>query len=450
MRNIQRIFLYLMLVLASLNVHAGGPADGSTITKVGSLQLINYANVFLFSQEVRVKLVGDYTQVKSQFDLLNNQEQEAVAEFGIPVDFAENFEQEFLWKEEYMKDFVLMVDGKKHDFVQSLEVKPHIDSISGADGKKTAVRLMRKWYKLTLTFPPLQNHTINLEYKIKNRFEDWEYSRSFLPEYSSRVFQYDFGPSMGMGSGADKNITPNITLMIDCSEVSQDLVNILGYLGGYMSKEKGLNGEKDLGTYVVNKTDVKLTKFSGFRIEYQLNIQKLGKSIYNNLVPDDKILSRKFSSESFAYPFDYLMDVNYNTAWAEGTEHQGVGEWLEFKFDDYPVGAIVIINGYVKNEATYYNNGRVSKVKVEREYLDATNRIKTDDFVISLPDRPYKEVEESNYAQCIDILKDFGVNTPRVRRIRITILEARPGKRGDETCITELFFVGREQKVNNR
>ncbi|MFN0201794.1 MAG: NADase-type glycan-binding domain-containing protein [Bacteroidia bacterium] len=448
MRISSTLLLTLLLSLTQVSL-AGGPSASSPVFRFGTIKVFTpNTNLILFSEQIKVRLEGDYSIVSAQFDILNNQEKEVAIEYGFPVEFTENFEQEFVWKDDYLPVFNLNVDDKKATYSQTMDMQPVLtDSISRPDGTKFVQKVQRKWYKAALLFPALQNHTITLEMKIKNNFEDWDFGRSFLPEYSSRSLQIDFSPSMGLGMGPEKNTIPNLNVMVECLEVPQDLVRLVGNVGGYVSSEVGFTGEKDLGTYVLNRSNANLQKFSSLRVECDYNIQKLGKAIYQNTVPTEKILTRKCSSESTAYTADNLYDFDYNTAWSEGTPHQGAGEWFEVKFDDYPVGAIVILNGYYKNGATYYNNGRVSKIKVEREYLDPTNRIKTDEHIINLPDRPYKEIDDVNYARCIDIVKDFGVITPRVRRIRLTILEAHPGKKGHETCITEVFFVGKESNA---
>lgn len=59
-------------------------------------------------------------------------------------------------------------------------------------------------------------------------------------------------------------------------------------------------------------------------------------------------------------------DLDYESAWAEGTKGYGIGEYLVYTFDGASprITEIKFVNGYVKSETAYKNNSRVKKLKV--------------------------------------------------------------------------------------
>lgn len=66
-----------------------------------------------------------------------------------------------------------------------------------------------------------------------------------------------------------------------------------------------------------------------------------------------------------AYKAENLTDGNIATAWAEGADGAGIGEWIRFDFDTLrKIKAVKILAGYAKTDPVYWNNNRVKKVKV--------------------------------------------------------------------------------------
>ena len=60
-----------------------------------------------------------------------------------------------------------------------------------------------------------------------------------------------------------------------------------------------------------------------------------------------------------------LFDNDPKTAWVEGLDDEGIGEYLAIEFDDRrDVQAIDLLNGYTKSERLFYRNGRVRTLRV--------------------------------------------------------------------------------------
>jgi hypothetical protein len=67
------------------------------------------------------------------------------------------------------------------------------------------------------------------------------------------------------------------------------------------------------------------------------------------------------TSTKVNYSIDNLSDNNPNTAWVEGKEDYGIGEFIEF---DYMNTELWIYNGYQKSKKSFLANSRVKTFKI--------------------------------------------------------------------------------------
>jgi hypothetical protein len=74
------------------------------------------------------------------------------------------------------------------------------------------------------------------------------------------------------------------------------------------------------------------------------------------------------------YGAELAFDGDWATAWCEGADGPGIGEWIEMRAESpQRVCGILILNGYYKSEDLYLRNNSISKLKVvtdegERSY----------------------------------------------------------------------------------
>ncbi len=125
-------------------------------------------------------------------------------------------------------------------------------------------------------------------------------------------------------------------------------------------------------------------------------------------------------------------DFDINTAWVEGVDGHGIGEWLEYEFDlthqpEHQIGItkIYIANGYRKSKSLWEKNGRVKTLKV---YLDGV-------YFITL------ELLDAFEFQEISIPKIM-LPQEKILKIRFEIAAVYPGSKYQDTCISELLFDG--------
>lgn len=123
-----------------------------------------------------------------------------------------------------------------------------------------------------------------------------------------------------------------------------------------------------------------------------------------------------------SYPADYINDFKNNTAWNEGVEGDGVGEWIEIKMNSpKKINGILIQNGYKKTEELYYQNNRPKTLRIdvadyESFYVDFNDNY-NDGFLIKFPE------------------------TYETTGITVTILAVYEGSKYEDTCISELKLV---------
>ncbi len=129
-----------------------------------------------------------------------------------------------------------------------------------------------------------------------------------------------------------------------------------------------------------------------------------------------------------AYEAKQANDLNYQTAWVEGKDGDGVGEYIEylFKNESPRITKIIVSNGYVKSEAAWKSNNRVKKLKV---YMNGKPF-----GVLELKDTRDDQVFE---------LGTLGRNKNGTDlSLRFEILEVYKGDKYNDTAITEIYFDG--------
>ena len=116
------------------------------------------------------------------------------------------------------------------------------------------------------------------------------------------------------------------------------------------------------------------------------------------------------------YEAGNLVDGSVHTAWSEGVQGDGIGQWIQFDFSpDFIVDKIGIRNGYQKKNR-YRQNGRVKEATIV--YSDHTTQ------KIYL-----KDTKAVQYINCKPIPTRF---------IRIVIDDVFRGTKWRDTCISEI------------
>ena len=115
-------------------------------------------------------------------------------------------------------------------------------------------------------------------------------------------------------------------------------------------------------------------------------------------------------------------------------EGNGVGEYLQYTFKGNcsRITKVKILNGYVKSESTWRNNGRVKRLLMYYNH------------------KPYAvlNLEDSRSLQIFDVgvlgFYESFIETgePETWTLSFEILEVYPGEKYQDTAISDLYFDG--------
>ncbi|MBR4855581.1 MAG: hypothetical protein IKU94_03030 [Bacteroidaceae bacterium] len=136
------------------------------------------------------------------------------------------------------------------------------------------------------------------------------------------------------------------------------------------------------------------------------------------------------SSLSEKYKAENIHDFSIITAWVEGKPGNGEGEYVRYLFPgECPrITDVLILNGYTKDKTTWRNNGRVKKL------------------LMYYNDKPYAILNLKDTRDCqqfsVGLLGYEDKKTAPAWSIKFEILEVYPGKKYQDTAITEIYFDG--------
>ncbi len=121
-----------------------------------------------------------------------------------------------------------------------------------------------------------------------------------------------------------------------------------------------------------------------------------------------------------------VIDESLDTAWVEGTEGPGVGEWIELSFPDaIDLHAIEIANGYNR----------------DADIFDKNNRVKKATLHFSDGERVSIDLADERGLQHISLHETLG-STVETEMIRLVIDAVYPGTEYDDTCLAEIEVYG--------
>ncbi|MFN4975007.1 MAG: NADase-type glycan-binding domain-containing protein, partial [Bacteroidota bacterium] len=224
--------------------------------------------------------------------------------------------------------------------------------------------------------------------------------------------------SYAYGQMTPKNFFPKEIRQVDLSSKKEAAINRQSEL---LQKDKLTKIEQ-------NELDSLLEKY-GEVVESIWNVIEGGCSWYceggNYSVKASSALQPE---KGIVYKAENANDLSYKTAWVEGKDNEGIGEYLEYYFKNSSprVTKIIISNGYMKSETAWKNNNRVKKLT-----LFVNGKIYG---VLNL--------EDSRSDQVFDI-GTFGRNKNGTDLIlKFEILEIYKGDKFNDTAITEIYFDG--------
>lgn len=123
------------------------------------------------------------------------------------------------------------------------------------------------------------------------------------------------------------------------------------------------------------------------------------------------------------------LDGNWETCWCEGVDGTGAGQRLVIEFTQPVVlTEVAFLNGYLKNETVYNNNGKIKRAELETD---------EERFEVAFVDWQYQEIANDLYSDRFTF--DEPVET---QYLSVMILDAQEGAKYEDTCLTELALWG--------
>ena len=192
----------------------------------------------------------------------------------------------------------------------------------------------------------------------------------------------------------------------------------------YKTKEKSINVVCSYCKEAGNNFDTIIKNIKP-RVHFLTNKKRLNSRIDIKVSASSHLKTKKNLN---SYHPKNILDNNKNTAWVEGVDTDGVGEYLEFHFlNSRDIKSITITNGYAKNKKIFKANGRVKELEAILD--NGTNTVK-----LSLKD--------SMKSQKLKV--DF----KKVRSIQLRIISVYKGRKYNDTAMSEVSFgTWRKHKI---
>jgi hypothetical protein len=432
----------LVLALAFVPTIAnpnGSPINTGEIRKTGNIQMIQKKAIHLEEERLSVRISGDYAFVQVNYRLRNTGQADKVT-YGFPVEC----DQAFDW------------DGHPVEKSTLTDLRISEESPSGEPGRDIPVEKVvrdraedrgefkpyKEWHIVDIPFKDYEEKVITVNYRQKSRLEDVVFSKSFRPDFSSRTFAYSFKPAQNWGEGT----VASCSVLID----ARDLLSQGGIVEGIHPAGYAANG----GIVSWNHQNLDLRTAVDIEFVYDNSPRAFTTYVQEGRLPLSAITKVQASSvlktdaiNRFNYEPKNLFDNDLNTAWVEGVAGSGVGEWVEIQLGNNAyIEAIGIINGYTKNKSIYDANNRIHKIRLTvafRDYWRGNTDPSGEESVdIDLTEKQFNELNRSAQAPFISWLADYASGRA-VSKIRLTILDVARGTKYDDTCISELYLLGR-------
>lgn len=129
----------------------------------------------------------------------------------------------------------------------------------------------------------------------------------------------------------------------------------------------------------------------------------------------------------FSYSVKNVHDLSYATAWVEGVDGYGEGEWVQYTLpaDNPTITTIKIANGYIRTKKAWQENSRVEALE------------------LSVNGKPYAMLYLKDvYAEQTFDIGELAPKNGKPLVLRFTIRSTYPGTKYKDTAISEIYFDG--------
>lgn len=433
LKNLSKIiFTFILILLLQFSIIVpifanGGPAGSNGLAEGNNITFIQKKDISLDSENLYIDINPKEINVKVTYELTNHGKEDNM-KYVFPVNL---YSGERFFSDGGYLDNVKLYDGDKLlEYTVQSTVRDWEDAEDDSDFYEFLSGT--KSFITDLVFKENEKKTLSVYYTVKGAYLNWGTSKRFLPSFGTNYFTYNLTPAANWGDG----LVDHFKLIVDFQDyTSKDIPvsNIDLNLENYQEEE---------GIYTFEAENFDLTKQGKIKIAYDDSEYKLNNFLQGIRIDYSIIAKVTVSSElGERYQAANLFDNDFNTAWVEGVEGLGENEIIEIEFiDEVDIERLGFINGYTSDDYTYYNNGRVKKLKVEllsHNPVDDSNEVY--DAVYEIEEKKYEDFNKN-------LLQSFMIELDerawRIKKIRLTILDAYPGTKYEDTCISELYIFG--------
>ena len=150
----------------------------------------------------------------------------------------------------------------------------------------------------------------------------------------------------------------------------------------------------------------------------------------SELYPNALAASSTLYEEGYDHNPGNLTDWNYSSAWVEGSEGDGIGEFVDYFF---PQGTVItgvsILPGYCKSDYVFFANNAVSEIRVQSGY--------------SFSDIYLWDVVNTFTPSRQPVRFDFYTPIICDGTLRFSINAVRAGSKYSDSCISEIHVYGK-------
>ncbi|WP_239616271.1 discoidin domain-containing protein [Cohnella mopanensis] len=429
-KRIARVLLIAVICVSSVGGNAlanGGPSDTVPNVTGGGIHFVQKKNVTLTAEDLSFVIVGDRVQINVAYTLTNHGKADQVA-FAFPVDY---YEQEYGCEPncDYKASGFRILDGN-----QSLNVTNELitASINKIIDDEYIVQKASRVYKTNISFAKNETKVIKVSYAVNAGYVNWMDPYSVLDQIGERKFSYDLTPAGYWGDGK-----------VDKLNITFDYRDIVKKGGSLRKLTLPYGQALPEGIFKVELKQADLKSLGEIKFQYEYEDYLKSKKISSNRISSKLVSSIKASSElGKSYDASKLLDRSLSTAWAEGAKGLGIGQKITIELKkNTSLSELRLMNGYLKSKETYRNNARVKSMRVEsliryspdKDYQWITREV-------YFEDKPFnaKAVADGNLYLLSDKLDYY---EGEVKTIKLTLLDAYPGTKYEDTCLTELLLL---------
>ncbi|MCB0219245.1 MAG: hypothetical protein KDH09_06075, partial [Chrysiogenetes bacterium] len=347
--SMRRAFLSFTICLcfAGSALANGGPVDWSKGVGRGGILPRHESEIRLEAEDLGIAILDfNHYEVNANYTLFSNIESREV-KFGVPLSLKGDEERRAL-----LDSLTITMNGSKLDceLVRDTTFEPNpTENMSDLDTETNVTH----WCVTTLAFKSGETN-VSLSYKSQLSYTDYIFTKSPIVEYHPRFLNYLLFPA-GYWDGPVKRFSARV----DPGPYGPNLT----------ASSAPFGPANEDGIFVYEGRDVDLTAIREieFQFDASLLLRQRDLAGWNRLAPDyarlpvsAKASSTLRPSKPSDYAAENLLDGNRHTAWCEGADGNGVGEWIELriapaaKIADYcHLQGFAIIPAYAKSPATW-------------------------------------------------------------------------------------------------